>query len=255
MKAGIAACVGITAFGVKMFTDHSNPVVIFQDGTQSQILESSGMKTDEYDSMNREGADFGNADKSESMIQQHNLQESVSIPIFISGEIHSPGVYEMTEGSYLYEILTRAGELTEHAAREYLHLVYQISEPVSIYIPSYDEIGLYLENSENTNALLENGISQGILQIGKKSDAGKNKDQNTNEKQTESASNNRIDLNLGSAAELITIPGIGENTAAAIIKYREDNGSFSRIEDVMLVPGIKERKFQAMKDFITVGGE
>ena len=53
--------------------------------------------------------------------------------------------------------------------------------------------------------------------------------------------------------ELQTLPGVGEVLAGRIIDYREANGRFENIEDIMKVDGIGEGKFADMKDLITVG--
>ena len=62
-----------------------------------------------------------------------------------------------------------------------------------------------------------------------------------------------VDINTAPAAELAELPGIGEKLADAIIAYREANGAFKRIEDIVNVPGIGEGKLAAVKDSITVG--
>ena len=54
----------------------------------------------------------------------------------------------------------------------------------------------------------------------------------------------KVDINTANMAELMTLSGIGESRAADIIKYREENGDFSRIEDIMLVSGIGEKTFE-----------
>ena len=63
----------------------------------------------------------------------------------------------------------------------------------------------------------------------------------------------KVDINTANMAELMTLSGIGESRAADIIKYREENGDFSRIEDIMLVSGIGEKTFEEIKEQITVG--
>ena len=62
-----------------------------------------------------------------------------------------------------------------------------------------------------------------------------------------------IDINTASVADLDRLSGIGESRAMDIIKYREENGNFSRIEDIMNVPGIGEKIFEEIKGQITVG--
>ena len=63
----------------------------------------------------------------------------------------------------------------------------------------------------------------------------------------------KVDINTANMAELMTLSGIGESRAADIIKYREENGDFSRIEYIMLVSGIGEKTFEEIKEQITVG--
>ena len=63
----------------------------------------------------------------------------------------------------------------------------------------------------------------------------------------------KININTATAEELISLSGIGEGRAADIIAYREENGDFSCIEDMMKVSGIGEKTFEEIKERITVG--
>ena len=62
----------------------------------------------------------------------------------------------------------------------------------------------------------------------------------------------KVNLNRASVQELMTLSGIGQSRAEAIVRYREETGSFQTIEDVMKVSGIKENAFNKIKDNITV---
>jgi competence protein ComEA len=62
-----------------------------------------------------------------------------------------------------------------------------------------------------------------------------------------------IDINAATAAQLQELPGIGPSTAQKIVDYREANGPFVALEDIMDVPSIGEAKFEGIKDLITVG--
>jgi competence ComEA-like helix-hairpin-helix protein len=62
-----------------------------------------------------------------------------------------------------------------------------------------------------------------------------------------------IDINSASIQELDELPGIGPAIAARIVEYREKNGPFGKIEDLMEVRGIGEKKFLSLKDRVTVG--
>ena len=61
-----------------------------------------------------------------------------------------------------------------------------------------------------------------------------------------------VDLNTATAEELDTLPGIGESLAGRIIAYREANGPFGSIEEIMEVSGIGEAKFAELEDRVTV---
>lgn len=68
----------------------------------------------------------------------------------------------------------------------------------------------------------------------------------------EQSSNRRIDLNNSNHSELETLPGIGEKTALRIIGFRDRHGPFRRIENLMLIDGISERKFLALAPHVEV---
>ncbi len=61
-----------------------------------------------------------------------------------------------------------------------------------------------------------------------------------------------LDLNTATAAQLEALPGIGPATAKRILEYREKNGSFKKIEELMNVAGIGEKSFLKLKPLITV---
>jgi competence protein ComEA len=62
----------------------------------------------------------------------------------------------------------------------------------------------------------------------------------------------KVDLNSADIDQLDELPGIGPTTAQRILDYREENGPFKRIEDLMEVKGIGEKKFLNLKELITV---
>jgi competence protein ComEA len=61
-----------------------------------------------------------------------------------------------------------------------------------------------------------------------------------------------VNLNTATVAQLEALPGIGKSTAERILEYRQKNGSFKKIEDLMNVRGIGEKSFLKMKGLITV---
>jgi competence protein ComEA len=62
-----------------------------------------------------------------------------------------------------------------------------------------------------------------------------------------------INLNTATAAELEKLPGIGQKVAARIVEYREKNGPFKKVEELMNVQGIGEKSFLQFRSQLTVG--
>jgi len=67
------------------------------------------------------------------------------------------------------------------------------------------------------------------------------------------ASNLVVNINTASATELEALPGVGAKTAARIIDYRQKNGPFKKVEDLMNVRGVGEKNFLKLKPQISVG--
>ncbi len=72
--------------------------------------------------------------------------------------------------------------------------------------------------------------------------------------QTETALPGKLNINMATVKELAMLPGIGDAYAQRIVEYRENNGPFLSINDLMNVKGIGEKRFESISDYITVGG-
>ncbi len=68
----------------------------------------------------------------------------------------------------------------------------------------------------------------------------------------EAENDGKINLNKATKEELMTLPGVGEAKAESIIEYRNENGGFKSIEEIMQISGIKEGLFEKIKDLIKV---
>jgi competence protein ComEA len=62
-----------------------------------------------------------------------------------------------------------------------------------------------------------------------------------------------ININVASASDLEALPGIGAKTAARIVEYRQKNGPFKKVEELMNVRGVGEKNFLKLKPQLTVG--
>jgi competence protein ComEA len=158
------------------------------------------------------------------------------IKIYVVGCVRKPGIVTLEKGSMICDAVREAGGLTEDADSDNINMVYSLNENVMLYIKSKKEES----DGLGKGAAVVSDSGTGAEVIGKGDDA---------------ADEDRIvhvNINTAGVDELDTLPGIGEATARDIIAYREKNGGFSTIEDIMRVPRIKENRFESIRDYITV---
>lgn len=144
--------------------------------------------------------------------QEETLEK---ICVYVCGEVKSPGVYELEAGARVSEAVEAAGGMTEEAAESWLNLAEHMTDGQKIEVPSKEQ-----EEQLKEEAF---GRESGL-----------------------------VNLNTASAEQLTTLTGIGESKAEDILNYRETHGGFRTIEELMQIPGIKERVFEKIKDQITV---
>lgn len=174
-------------------------------------------------------------------------QEPARIFVDVCGAVARPGVYELAADSRVFQAIELAGGYLPEAAGNYLNRASLLSDGQQIYVPTQTELDENPEkfSSEIAGAASGAGTSAGTVS-GQAADASSGQS-------TESASGaTLVDLNTADETELTTLTGIGASKAQAIIAYREVNGPFAAIEDLMKVDGIKEGTFAKIKDKITV---
>lgn len=160
----------------------------------------------------------------EAEVQVDKQAESAlqaTVWVHICGEVQRPGIYELPEGSMVYDGVARAGGFTEKADTTYYNLAATVSGGMKIEIPSKQNSG---ENSSAETATSGDGHGDTGL----------------------------VNINTATSEVLQTLPGIGASRAADIIAYREKNGGFGDTADIMKVSGIKEATYEKIKDYITV---
>lgn len=147
----------------------------------------------------------------------HETADSDKIYVYACGEVVSPGVYETDADSRVFEVISLAGGTTEDADISFINQAEAVYDGERIYVPAIGEYDITY------------GVSAGT-----------------------DISDDKININTADSAGLQQIKGIGESRAGDIISYRESNGRFSCIEDIMNVPGIKQGTFDKIKDQIKV---
>ncbi len=150
--------------------------------------------------------------------EESSVQPQV-VFVDISGAVEKPGVYEVSEGTRLFEVIEMAGGLSEDADPDNVNQASFVEDGQKIIIPlkgSDAESGLLPGNTEYT------GETSGL-----------------------------ININTAAVDELKTLNGIGDTMAQRIIEYRSQR-SFKSKEDIMSVDGIGNKTYEKIKDHITV---
>jgi competence protein ComEA len=159
--------------------------------------------------------------------------EADVISIFVNGSVNAPGVYQLPAESRVQQAVTAAQGFSADAFVDGVNLAAFLADGMQVYIPSQAQGAEYL--NQLLTAPLQGGGGTVITAGGLDAVGG------------------LVNINTADKALLETIPGIGPATAQSILDYREDNGSFAIIEDIMNVSGIGEGKFEQMRNVITVG--
>lgn len=184
-----------------------------------------------------------------------------NIKVDIKGAVAKPGVYELEANSILNDAIKLAGGLKKSADTSNINLSKTLENEMVIKIFTTNELKKISKSKEvvsNDNICTENTIiidKCNDSSIIKDVDLPNNNDVLQNEEQKDTNQNNLgklISINTGTIEELITLPGIGESKAENIIKYREENGAFKAIEEIISVSGIGDAAYQKIKDFITI---
>ncbi len=143
----------------------------------------------------------------------------------VCGAVTHPGVYALEAGSRVFQAIEAAGGFLAEAAGNCINQAQVMRDGQQIYVPTKEEAEV-----------------QGW----------KPEEQNQEAEELKQPEQGKINLNTADLAALQTLSGIGEAKAQAILAYREEHGSFSSVEDLMNVPGIKEGTFLKIKDKLAV---
>jgi competence protein ComEA len=167
-------------------------------------------------------------------------EKKEKIKVYVVGRVNKPGVVTLDKGEIVDEAVKAAGGATSDADLESINLAYELTENVMIKIGSRKS-----PPTAKTNVPVKAQTSEGSRII---SDSG---GAVVDEKTSSDKNGGKVNINTATAAELDTLPGIGEATAQKIIAHREKNGKFKSGSDIMKVSGIGQSKYNSLKDFIS----
>src|SRR5262245_54927723 len=136
-----------------------------------------------------------------------------------AGAVRQPGLYTLAEGDRVADLLDLAGGPTRAADLDRVNLAAPVADGSQVVVPRRGE-----------------PVPPPVATGGDGVDAPAA----------------LVDVNLADPTELEVLPGVGPATAAAIVEYREANGPFTSVDELIDVPGIGEAKLAALADLVTV---
>lgn len=143
---------------------------------------------------------------------------SAAVFIHVAGWVQNPGVYELQVGERVIDAIDRAGGPRRGADLNALNLAALLVDAQQVLVPR--------------KAVGPSGPAGSLTSPG--------------------SEGQKINLNLATAADLETLPGIGEVLAQRIIEHRESNGPFTSVDELVEVSGIGEARLEDIRDRVTV---
>lgn len=148
-----------------------------------------------------------------------SLEEAQTWLVDIKGEVEKPGVYEVESVARVNDVITLAGGFTKEADQNFINLAQKVQDEMVIIVPKEDD---------------DQVVGNTPLQTPNNQDGEK------------------VKINQATKEEIESLPGIGPSKAQAIIDYREENGSFQQVEDLIQVNGIGEKTLDNLRDHISI---
>lgn len=143
------------------------------------------------------------------------------IVVDVSGAVAHPGVYQMPVGSRVEDAIEAAGGLLPEAYAETLNMAAPLTDGSKVLVPIWNEQPSSTGGGQTSAG---NTVQAGLP----------------------------VNINTASLESLMSLPGIGEVKAQAIIDYRTEHGPFTAPEDIQNVHGIGPSTYENLKDLITI---
>ena len=145
--------------------------------------------------------------------EKETNQIEKTVVVDVKGAVKHPGVYEIASQSRVNDVILKAGGLTEDANEQSVNLAEIVYDEMVIYVPTNDSDGESVEDFQGMD---------------------------------------KIKINQATAEQLETLTGIGPAKAQAIINYRDENGPFQSVDDLLNVPGIGQKTLDNIVDDIQI---
>lgn len=203
-------------------------------------------------------------EEGDNLVMNSDISEVDTTDTFdveVKGAVTNPGVYEMTSANIIADLIATAGGFNTDAYTDNINLSKKLSAELVVYVYTKKEYNGSSSSSKKPSNAISAGATYDISNAIEAKESMISSDTitapsaNNEASSSESATSSKpsiININTASQKELTTLPGIGESKASKIISYREENGKFKSIEDIMNVSGIGEATFEKLKSYITV---
>ena len=183
-----------------------------------------------------------------------DVEEKRIIKVDVKGAVSKPGVYSLEEGSIVDDAIKLAGGVNKNANTKEINLSKKLKDEMVIVIYTNSEIQEFkdkLNNSNKEECICDQDINDVCIKESYTNYYSFNSDAKESISMKESSISNLVNINTATLEELLSLTGIGESKAKAIIEYRKEN-RFQVIEDIMKVSGIGQSVFDKIKEDITV---
>ena len=187
-------------------------------------------------------------------LKEENIEkvDNIKIKVDIKGAVKNPGVYEVEENSRVSDVINISGGLTNEADTSVINLSKNVIDEMVIIIYTKDEINEMKEGSTSIKYIEKDCVCPKLENdacIEDKIDNVPNNENNSNDKNEK---NGKVSLNNATLDDLMTLDGIGEKKAQAIIDYRNKNNGFKTIEELLEVDGIGSTTYEKIKDRLSL---
>ncbi len=230
---------GLTQAGESGNAGRSEQAGEFENAGQSETAEQSGntgLAEPEGSSGNAgapEPAGQSGSTEVSGVAERSEKTDQKLCYVYLCGEVNNPGVYTLLEGARVYEAIELAGGFTGEAAESWLNLAEPVCDSMKLEVPSKTQAKdpLWQAKAQAGSAKTSGAAGAGNGAGG--TDGGSQK--------------MLVNINTASLEELMTLKGIGASRAEDIVRYRQEAGGFTKIEDIMKVPASRTRPFKKLK--------
>lgn len=204
------------------------PIIIytlFQQTTQFYLPKTYPIPIEQQDLSVTTDTDTSTDDERQSnALDSLTTSNPTPVVVYVTGAVKSPGVVELNSSQRLKDAIELVGGFTEDADIGSINLAEFVKDEQHYVVTKIGETPSPQTVSSNTGTTTPNTANNNAL----------------------------ININTATKEELKSLNGIGDALSQRIIDFREQNGAFSDIESIKNVSGIGEKKFEGIKDYITV---